>query len=142
MTKIPSAREFGAKVAFNLSDPRLLGGLGGAAIGGLGGAAMGALDPGVEEDENGRKRKRSRLSAALTGALAGAGVGGVGGAAYGHFQGPQVSDFATKLRHMYNRHTPVPTQAVQAARDNQMAAGEEPFTDELLGDNPAMVAQR
>lgn len=139
--KTASAFEFGAKVAFNF-DPRILGGLGGAAIGGLGGAALGALDPGYEEDENGVRRRRSRLRAALSGALAGAGVGGLGGAAYGHFNGPQVNAFATKMRHMYNRNTPLPTPEVQVARDNHAAAGAEPFSDDLLGDNPAMAANR
>ena len=52
----------------------------------------------------------------------------------------QVQGFGDKLRQLYNRHTPVPTQAVLTSRANHVAAGEEPFLDSHLGANPSMVA--
>ena len=60
-------------------------GLGALAGGGLG-ALTGALAPGYETDpDSGRRRRRSRLMAALRGLAAGGVAGGLGGAAVGHF---------------------------------------------------------
>lgn len=103
--KEATAREFGEKVALNLNmnmDPRLMGGLGGAALGaGLGGL-LGAFNPGEEEtvDDNGRvvRRRKSRLGSALTSLAGGALAGGLGGAALGHFRGDDVRNFGNMLR--------------------------------------------
>lgn len=63
-----------------------MGGAMGAGLGGAAGALYGALAPGHEEDpETGRRRRRSRLMAALRGLAGGAVTGGLGGAALGHF---------------------------------------------------------
>jgi hypothetical protein len=112
MKKKP-AREFGEKLAM---DPRLMGGLGGAAVMGLGGAALGAMNPGEEEtvDDNGRvvKRQKSRLSSALAGGLGGALAGGAGGAALGHFRGDNVRDFGNMLRARLGGETQAPPPKV------------------------------
>lgn len=63
-----------------------MGGAMGAGLGGLAGGLYGALAPGHEQDpETGRRRRRSRLMAALRGLAGGAALGGAGGAALGHF---------------------------------------------------------
>lgn len=95
-TAAANAFEFGQKAAFiNFKDPRVVSGLGGAALGaGIGGLA-GAFNPG--EDENGRKR--NRFGAALAGALGGAGVGGLSGAAAGHLMkdNPTMQQFGDSV---------------------------------------------
>lgn len=116
MIKTQSALEFGAKVAFSLSDPKVLGGLGGAALGGLGGAVMGAMDPGYEEDEDGRKRKRSRLMAALRGGLGGAGVGALGGAGFGAFAPKDTQSKMTQVGNQLANRAYAATGGVPDAR--------------------------
>lgn len=65
-----------------------LGAAGGAALGGLGGGLYGALAPGYERDpETGRRKRRSRLMAALRGLAGGAAVGGAAGGAAGYLAG-------------------------------------------------------
>lgn len=74
MTKSNAALDFGAA----------LGSLGNVGVGGLAGAGLGGLyglmNPGEEEDEHGRMRRRSRFGAALRGALGGGALGAGGGA--------------------------------------------------------------
>lgn len=72
------------------------GGMGALAGGGLG-ALYGALAPGYEQDpDTGRRRRRSRLLAALRGGAAGAAGGGLAGGAIGHFAGGNISDVLSK----------------------------------------------
>jgi hypothetical protein len=62
-----------------------MGGAMGAGLGGVAGGLYGALAPGYEEDpETGRRRRRSRLMAALRGLAGGAAAGGLAGAGIGH----------------------------------------------------------
>ena len=115
--KSGAAREFGAKLAFelpklDLNNPMAQGGLGGAALGaGMGGLA-GALNPGEETtlDEDGRlvKRRKSRLAAALGGALGGGVLGGGAGAALGHFR-PDIVDQGMQLLGNKKTAAPPPT---------------------------------
>jgi hypothetical protein len=100
------ARKFGEKLAM---DPRLMGGLGGAALGaGVGGLA-GLVNPGV--DESGKRK--SRLGAALKGALGGGAVGGLGGAAVGHFAPNQTQQFGSQLAGLLGGGKAGPSQAEQ-----------------------------
>lgn len=63
----------------------------GAGLGGAAGALYGALAPGYEQDpDSGRRRRRSRLVAALRGLAGGAAAGGLAGGAVGHFAGPSI----------------------------------------------------
>ena len=93
MIKTQSAREFGAKLAFNM-DPRLLGALGVGGAGALAGGLYGLMNPGDEiDEETGRRRQRNRFGAALSNALLGAGVGGLypNAAAMAHEDGSDSS---------------------------------------------------
>jgi hypothetical protein len=155
--KSASLRNFGAKVAgFNIGDltkhlPAAgVGALGGAAVGGL----AGMINPGHDDvyDDNGRvvgRQQRSRFGAALRGALGGGAAGGLAGGAMSAFApkataqaGQWLQNQGQNMRQMYNRNTPVPTAAVQQARQTREAEGLEPGTDPLLGDSPSMVAAR
>lgn len=74
-----------------------LGAGAGAGLGGLAGGLYGALAPGHERDpETGRRRRRSRLMAALRGMAGGAAAGGVAGGALGHFAGGNIADVLNK----------------------------------------------
>jgi hypothetical protein len=66
------------------------------------------------------------------------GMGG-GGALAAYLANPANRQSAMQT---YNRYTPLPTQTVKNDRAAEAAAGEEPFTTESLGDNPAMRAAR
>ena len=118
--KMASAFEFGEKLAM---DPRLMGGLGGAALGaGVGGLA-GLVNPGV--DENGKRK--SRLGAALKGALGGGAVGGLGGAAVGHFAPNQTQQFGSQIAGLLGGGKAGPSQAEQD-HNRQMKALNRGFT--------------
>lgn len=83
MTKSNAAQVFGMRVKQSLEMPALSS-LGNVGVGGLAGAGLGGLyglmNPGEEEDEHGRMRRRSRFGAALRGALGGGVLGAGGGA--------------------------------------------------------------
>jgi len=83
MTKSNAAHVFGTRVKQSL-EMSTLSSLGNVGVGGLAGAGLGGLyglmNPGEEEDENGRMRRRSRFGAALRGALGGGVLGAGGGA--------------------------------------------------------------
>ena len=65
-----------------------MGAAGGATLGGAGGLLYGALAPGYERDpDTGRRKRRSRLTAALRGLAGGAAVGGGIGGAAGYMAG-------------------------------------------------------
>lgn len=82
-TEKKSAFAFGMRVKQSLEMPTLSS-LGNVGVGGLAGAGLGGLyglmNPGEEEDEHGRMRRRSRFGAALRGALGGGVLGAGGGA--------------------------------------------------------------
>lgn len=112
--KAANAFKFGVKLAM---DPRLMGGLGGAALGaGVGGLA-GLVNPGV--DESGKRK--SRMGSALMGALGGAGVGGLGGAAVGHFAPNQTQQFGSQIAGLLGGGKTAPSEAEQA-HNRQMKA--------------------
>lgn len=89
-----------------------MGGAMGAGLGGLAGGLYGALAPGYEQDpDSGRRRRRSRLMAALRGLAGGAALGGAGGAALGHFM-PGVPHGAMDAVGMGKElELPIPTAA-------------------------------
>lgn len=152
MVKTQSAREFGEKVSLDLGNIGMGAGAG-AGLGGLAGGLYGALAPGYEEDPtSGRRRRRSRLMAALRGALGGAAVGGLGGAAAGHFGGhlfPEMKDkldqAKTEATRAYNSVAPraLRSQSANADMDALSAAGEEPMapTDNAYGNAAYEAAQ-
>lgn len=118
--KMANAFKFGVKLAM---DPRLMGGLGGAALGaGVGGLA-GLVNPGV--DESGKRK--SRVGSALMGALGGAGVGGLGGAAVGHFAPNQTQQFGSQIAGLLGGGKAAPSAAEQA-HNRQMKALNQGFT--------------
>lgn len=85
-----SAFDFGMRVKQSLEMPTLSS-LGNVGVGGLAGAGLGGLyglmNPGEEEDEHGRMRRRSRFGAALRGALGGGVLGAGGGALASYLAG-------------------------------------------------------
>ena len=89
-TEKKSAFAFGTRVKQSLEMPTLSS-LGNVGVGGLAGAGLGGLyglmNPGEEEDENGRMRQRSRFGAALRGALGGGVLGAGGGALASYLAG-------------------------------------------------------
>lgn len=102
--KKESAYAFGMrfKRAFNLTPEMSYGAAGGGLLGaGLGGLA-GFMNPGEEEDEDGRVRQRSRFGAALRGALGGGAAGALGGGALGYFKPNMLNG----LRQMFSAKAP------------------------------------
>ena len=124
MQKLSSAYVFGVKLAM---DPRLMGGLGGAALGaGVGGLA-GLVNPGV--DENGKRK--SRLGAALRGALGGGALGGLGGAAAGQFAPNQMLQFGSQVAGLLGGGKAAPSQAEPKYRE----IPDQPYDDETAEKN-------
>jgi len=99
--KKESAYAFGGRVKQSLDPAVGYGAAGGGLLGaGLGGLA-GLINPGEEEDETGRVRRRSRFGAALRGALGGGAAGALGGGALGYLQPNSVNNLTQRLQQMF-----------------------------------------
>lgn len=111
--KKESAYAFGRLVKEALDPAVGYGAAGGGLLGaGLGGLA-GFINPGEEEDETGRVRRRSRFGAALRGALGGGAAGALGGGALGHFSPGTVNNLQQMLFGVSKAQAPSPARPRQ-----------------------------
>jgi hypothetical protein len=104
--KKSAALAFGEKCAagFDMNNPMLRTGLGGAALGAVGGGLAGLMAPGRDEEG----RRRNRFGSALRGALGGGAVGGLGGVALESYMPGAGNDVEQYVRGLVGKQRPAP----------------------------------